>query len=527
MERRSRLAVVGIGVGIGGCVVLGAVLRLWMVSHTSVHSDSAYVGIMGQDILHGRFFTFYFGQEYGGVEPYVVALLLALVPDKALAVNGTPVLLAAISAVVVGRLTVEITGRRSLGVIAAALCWIWPEVNLWNSTREFGFRGVTQLCGLLVLYLAVTIVREPGSVRRWAGLGIAGGVGFWSSPEIVYFAAPVVLVLAKLVIEQRRRGAAFWGTRVGVAGAGLTVGALPWLYTNLATGFASLDTGGPAGSTYGERLGVFFTKVLPMVLGLRVEGDGSWVGGRAFGGVAYAVLLVVLAGALVAVTVRVPRAQAPALFVILFPLIYAWFPPTAFWNDSRFAYYLPPVIVLVACCGLQAIRFSGRPIVAAATVLAFGLAITSTLVSFDRTFGHPLGAPAELLDLAPDGNEPLERTIDALRRAGVKRAYADYWIAGSVSLLSERDVVVASLGPRRWDDGERMVRDSALPAWLFVDPAQLGAAIGQFQQPSFSPEIAKLLEHLEAEAVPYRRFTAGLLEVVVPARAIRPSELGL
>ena len=37
-----------------------------------------------------------------------------------------------------------------------------------------------------------------------------------------------------------------------------------------------------------SRLGTFFTHVLPMILGLRVEGAGLWEGGEAFGVIVYA-----------------------------------------------------------------------------------------------------------------------------------------------------------------------------------------------------------------------------------------------
>src|SRR5580698_5591077 len=55
--------------------VAGALLRLWMLGHANMNSDEAIVGLMAHQIVHGHTTTFYWGQDYGGVEPYFVALM--------------------------------------------------------------------------------------------------------------------------------------------------------------------------------------------------------------------------------------------------------------------------------------------------------------------------------------------------------------------------------------------------------------------------------------------------------------------
>ena len=57
---------------------LGLLLRCWYLTHQPTNSDVAIVGLMARQILHGHFSAFYWGQTYGGVEPYLVAVMFAV-----------------------------------------------------------------------------------------------------------------------------------------------------------------------------------------------------------------------------------------------------------------------------------------------------------------------------------------------------------------------------------------------------------------------------------------------------------------
>ena len=54
---------------------------------------------MGRGILAGHFDAFYWGQHYGGVEPYVVAAVLGPINGGPMGLNATPAVLAAVAAV--------------------------------------------------------------------------------------------------------------------------------------------------------------------------------------------------------------------------------------------------------------------------------------------------------------------------------------------------------------------------------------------------------------------------------------------
>ena len=88
---------------------------------------------MAQEILHGHFSAFYWGQNYGGLEPYVVAAVFAVFGQSTFTLEITPALLDARCAFLLWRL-----GRRlfspAIGISAALVFWIWPEVYVRAST---------------------------------------------------------------------------------------------------------------------------------------------------------------------------------------------------------------------------------------------------------------------------------------------------------------------------------------------------------------------------------------------------------
>ena len=101
------------------------------------------------------------------------------------------------------------------------------------------------------------------------------GVGWWASPEIVYFLVPVVGLLAWAVATHR---CPLTAGRAAAAAFAVGVGALPWIVDNVRTGWASFHIAGvgsvPHGS-YADRLHVVAVDVLPMEIGLRAPGSGQ------------------------------------------------------------------------------------------------------------------------------------------------------------------------------------------------------------------------------------------------------------
>ena len=304
-ERKSSFGGLVLAFVLAAFLISGWLIRLWILGNAPINSDEATAGLMAHQITLGHTYAFFWGQSYGGVEPYLLVPAFALFGQSPLALNITPSILAFVISVLVWRIGLRLF-HPTAAAVAAVLSWIWSESTLWNSTRETGFREMTPLLGLVVLLQAIRIfqtVRRKGADRivDWAIFGAAGGLGFWSSPEIVYFAIPGILVVATTL---RRRPAGVVIPRLAVAFLACVVGALPWIWATLTRHSAVIP---PAPEPYLSRLGTFFSHVLPMLLGLRVEGFGLWEGGRTFGVAAYVILLVLFVSEAVIIAVRCAR----------------------------------------------------------------------------------------------------------------------------------------------------------------------------------------------------------------------------
>src|SRR5215469_9647329 len=136
-------------------LLYGLVLRVWLLVQLPIWGDEAIVGLMARAIEGGHFTAFYWGQHYGGLEPYLVAVGLKLGGGGEPAMNGTPALLCALGAVLVGAVTFAAARSRPLGFAAAGAVWVWPYVVIWQSVREGGFREATLCCGFAAVLCCV------------------------------------------------------------------------------------------------------------------------------------------------------------------------------------------------------------------------------------------------------------------------------------------------------------------------------------------------------------------------------------
>ena len=121
-------------------MAVGIFARAWFLAHVPISSDAAVAGLIAGNILHGHFQAFYWGQNYGGVEPYLIAFVFAAFGRSAFSLGLTPVLLTAGSAVVIWRIGRRLVRDPILAVLAGAIVWAAPAVGVENSTIEFGFR---------------------------------------------------------------------------------------------------------------------------------------------------------------------------------------------------------------------------------------------------------------------------------------------------------------------------------------------------------------------------------------------------
>lgn len=526
-------------------IVYGLLLRVWLLTELPIWGDEAIVGIMARAINGGHFTAFYWGQHYGGLEPYVVALGLKVGGGGEPALNGTPAVLCAVGALLVGAVTFAATKNRLMAFAAAAAVWVWPYVVIWQSVREGGFREATLCCGFVALLCCIRAYRRCAGPGTFILLGGSLGLGWWASPEIGYFALScLVLLLTWWWSASRPRAGAVgahdaepsrWGAFGLVIGGGL-LGSLPWLYANAHTGLASLKSSSlPAngGATYGERLSVFFHSMLPLQLGVRTIGSGEWVGGSSFGKLLYAFLLLLIASACawaVWVVVRQRTTLVPASVaagVIAYPFLYAAAPGTAYWQDGRYGIYLPALLVVLFATSLatlhprRSLSNGERTSVAAGALVLAAVGVLGALV-LTVAGARTADVPATFFTSWRQGDAPMEQVVQALRQHHITHAYGDYWTAYDLDFLSGGSPVIS---PSRLDT----VRSTGLaaevasaknPAWLFFAPRETARAAAVFgnPQPGPGPYTERSFEaHLKALGIGYKVVRLGVLDAVVPA----------
>ncbi len=153
-----------------------------MVTHVSIDSDQAVVGLMAREILHGHFTAFYWGQTYGGVEPFVVAVALAVGGQNALSLTVVPAILMVATALLTWRAALRLVEDRWLAALAGVVVWTVPMFGVTNTT-EYGFRNLTLAVGVATLLVSLRILDGRASVLDVAAFGLLVGVGWWASPR--------------------------------------------------------------------------------------------------------------------------------------------------------------------------------------------------------------------------------------------------------------------------------------------------------------------------------------------------------
>ena len=419
-------------------VAAGVVLRVVFLRGRwgTLDSDEAIVGLMARSFLDGEWRAFYWGQHYGGTQE---TALVAFAGGSTAALKLVPATLSGVVSLLTWRVGRRIFDER-LAQAAGLLCWVAPGSYVWWSTKERGFYWVSIALGLALLLAAQRLVAGPhGRTARWwpwldgAAFGLAAGLGFWATPNVLYFAVPVCLWLLL-----RRPAALRW---VVVAVPAALIGALPWLWHNIENDWLSLQRPEQAGHVgYLDGMGRFLWRVLPMTLNLRYPVSQHW-------GVDHVAPAVYVGLGVLLVVAVVRRRDRPVLLLLglaAFPLIYAWFPGAWFVGEGRYAVFVVPFLALVVAWLIR------RPAVVLA--LAMGSAVLSFVVV------EPMG---------PESPRYLKSDLASMRAAGVDTAWGDYWIAYRLGFTSGGWLDASSwLAPRGEDLREEVLADPT-PAFVF------------------------------------------------------------
>jgi Dolichyl-phosphate-mannose-protein mannosyltransferase len=529
-------------------IAAGLALRLWYLFHVPTNSDEAIVGFMANNALHGHFSAFYWGQAYGGGETYVVAILFALFGHGAFVLGLTGVVLSGVASVLTWRAARRLVHSRELALLTGALVWVVPDAAVANSTREFGFRGVTMTCGLTCLLLALRLLDGSHSWVDVCAFGFFAGVGWWSSPEIAYFLLPSGLLALGAVIGGSLSWRS-WAARIAAAVVAFCVGTLPWLWANAQSGFASLKSSSfPNGAItslntgFWGRLGIFARLSLPIELDLRRMQSGTFLFGGTGAGVRHAlgvgvtvVAITVVGVAVLVCMFRGGRWLALGVSVLVFPLLFAWQPGTWFWLDGRYIVFLGPLLALAVAAGLESgvsrlTRSRTLPPSAVRSIAALAMSAVlaaGVLLSVFALAGDNATSVGSLASDWGNPNAPVDDAVTALRTAGVRAGFADYWVAYKLDFLGGPDLTVtpAPGDVDRQRSFDRTVDAAPHQAWIFVPPAQTQLGYAQFSPTSViaGPDgmtEAHFVAALHTLRVPYRTVDAGLLSAVIPQRKV-------
>jgi len=335
----------------GLITAVGLLLRIWdaWVKQYSANGDFGIVALMAKHMAEGTDFpVFAYGVAYmGSLEPAIAVLL-----SKIFHVEVSPFLVD-LSPALVGTLLLPLlyvfgrdAGSRRAGLIAMLYCLVGSDTLFHYTAAPRGGYMNMMVGGLTTLWLACRIAtqerrREPISWRTYLYMGLAAGIGWWSTQLVVVFlAASLVILLTGFRWRMVRKGFL-------PALAGFFIGGLPWWIWNVNHNWASLSFGSSQAkippSKALESFGDLFLRVVEMP-----EPTFCWTDGLRL-----LLLICTLSGFAVMVIIdRVRKERDETLFyrvamslLMIFMILFHVTSPFAGVNATR---YLLPIVPAIA-----------------------------------------------------------------------------------------------------------------------------------------------------------------------------------
>jgi hypothetical protein len=445
-------------------------------------SDQGIIGLMAVDILRkGVHPVFCYGSEYGGtLEPHYLAVVFGLLSPSLLAFRLGIGLLFVLFVLAVAWMARLAYGERA-GFFAGLYCALGPAFLLYKGLTSDG--AYVSLLLLLALCLGLLLAIENrlsgdarGAPLEFGLLGLAAGLAWWVHPLAVCL-APVVLVSC---LRGNTRGWLRALALLPLAG-GFVAGALPWLWHNLRTGWASLHAAEMTVDASGllHRVKMVTWRSLPVLLGARAVWR-PWV--TFPGAPAVALLLLATLSLFALATLRRGGSHASALLLTVLVVVPVLGLSTGRLNFKEPRYLLPLYLAVAPLAGaLLDVLWPRRALCAllAAVLLALGC-------------GSELGATRfKNWERSRFESDPYQ-VIAGLRARGVEELYASYWDAYRLDFLSGGRLAASPFGSG--DHG--MVRHAALRDRVDQAPA-----------PAFllcCEDLTRLADYLHRHAIRYR-----------------------
>jgi hypothetical protein len=304
---------------------------------------------------------------------------------------------------------------------------------------------------------------------------VLGGLGWWTSPQILYFAVPSLIWLGIRLRDEA------WRLVVSLPFA--TLAATPWLYWNVHNHWAALvPSSHQFDKGYLGNINVLLRHGLPVALGLNVI--ERWIVPVVFPAIYVAVVVLGTIG----VVVRRPRPWPLILVVLAFPLLWGAFPVSGVVGEGRYVMFILPAVILL-------LMHAARAPVLQILLLAAALAVSVEGVHRIRCCTSPLTPDVTM----PRHTGPLIAALDAHH---VKHFDGDYWIVYRVAFETGERIVGTPRSFKRWTPYDRAVAADPHPAAVFVARSRQGKF--------FERGLVRL-------GVPFERYRAGDFVVYQPA----------
>ena len=479
--------------GIALVVLAGIVLRWFILTHALgvLDGDEATTGLVARHILHnGEHPVFYWSSNYGGtIEAATTAAAFLVFGSSVLVLKLVSVAWYAVACLLAWRVGAHLIDERA-GAVAALLMWVWPAPFVWWTTKSRGFYCSVLVFALVMALTALRLTERPGHRVDWLVFGLAFGLGWWDTPQVVLLGVPIGLWV---LMRNWRALKSAW-----LAIPTFAVGAFPWIIWNLKHHFNSF-TSDPAwrGHSDASVFTRFFREGLPTALGLRVPYTLRWIVGN--GNRLYVTLCLLVLAGLAYGTGRWHRRGAALLVAAfaVYPFLYAINPLAFLTSEGRYVFLLLPVMAF-------ALAFLVRRWWSV-TILLTGAVVLSAL---GLSTMHDGNSPIPSDKPVPIHLGPLVRAMD---EEGVTTAFATYWISQRLAFETNERITAVGAPYNRYPPYDTKVRADPRPsAWIFV--------AGSAADTHFHQAIDTLHE-------PYKLRVVGGFSLYVPEHKLLPGQV--
>jgi 4-amino-4-deoxy-L-arabinose transferase-like glycosyltransferase len=439
---------------------------------------------MAMHLLDGEWSTFYWGQDYGGTIDVILASpFVAVWGSTRAALQVIPFLQSVAATVLVGAVARRILGWRG-AVTAAAIFWSFPAAFVWWQTRQSLLYLPIVVLGLVVVLCVQRLWEDPSRRLDWLIMGLAAGLGWWTSPQIVYFLLPAALWL----LTRRPLSELNWGWWVAIPG--FVIGAGPWFVTNTVNGWRSLTNLPEVADGPIDRLVALVTGGLPMTLGAKVPFSEAWIGPL----IGPAVYLVGLGALIVAATVRRPSRPVHVWLLCAFPILFVLIPAAAYVGSGRYFFFLGPPV---------AIALSSLPRTDVVRVVLLGGCVLLTTVGQYQMRNLPIS-------FVPD----VDPLVEVLNQANVDHVVGGFWLAYKLAWETGEEIIATPVAVSRYPEYGEEVRRADAVAYVF-----------NLYEPSQKQSAEVLRDTLNDRGLAYADLPADGYAVIVPDQVVLPEDV--